>query len=90
MLRFRANFCKNNYRSSYKDDLKCFICKEDGTLDCEEHYLRCDYLLQSQEVSADLPHIKYSDIHGSLEQQICFVKLWSKIESLKNNVEENS
>ena len=62
-LRTRSYDCKANYKNLYKNQLACSICGEE---DNQPHLLSCIRTTQG----LDLKNVQYSDIFGTIEQQV--------------------
>ena len=83
LLRCESNFCKNNYRMKYQNDMSCFFCQDTNSLDSVPHYIRCNVLNSKPGLQDRLSFLQPSDIYDTLEKQVNFVKVWTKIEKLK-------
>ena len=74
-LRCRVENVKNNYRALYHD-LKCVFCREENTIDCVDHYLKCNYLSKHKLIGPKVRNASYSDLFNDIDLQIRFIKLW--------------
>ena len=70
-LRTRTFDCKANYKNG-NDTLACNQC---GNLDEQEHLIQC----AKDQSDIDLPDVKYSDIFGTIQQQVKVAKAMKKI-----------
>ena len=76
-LRSRSIDLWNNYKIYYNQNTVCRICCDPQSID-DEYHLTCCSLLKS-EVRRDETHISYSDVFGSITQQISAVKLFKRL-----------
>ena len=70
------------------NDLKCVFCREENTIDCIEHYLKCIYLSGHRTIATKIQNANYSDLFNDIDSQIRFVKLWIEIENERKSVLE--
>ena len=64
--------CKANFKYKYQQNLECSICYR---IDNQQHLLNCERTI----VGIDLDDVKYSDIFGSISQQIKVAKIMKKV-----------
>ena len=86
-LQARVVHVKNNYKSMYPD-VKCIFCRGESSIDCVEHYLKCDHLLRHDKLKNKIHNVKFSDLFGDIEAQTKFVRLWLEIEKVRQVVTE--
>ena len=77
-LRTRTFKCKANYRNQF-NSLQCDFCTH---IDDQEHLLKCSIVKE-----LDLPQVNYSDIHGTLDQQIKIAKVMKLISDKRQQLE---
>ena len=65
------------------NDMSCFFCQDTNSLDSVPHYIRCNVLNSKPGLQDRLSFLQPSDIYDTLEKQVNFVKVWTKIEKLK-------
>ena len=82
-LRTRSYDCKANYKNLYKNQLACSICGEE---DNQPHLLSCIRTTQG----LDLKNVQYSDIFGTIEQQVRITKLLMQISNNRKVVQKSS
>ena len=82
-LRTRSYDCRANYRNLYKNQLACFIC---GQEDNQSHLLSCTTTTQG----LDLSEVQYSDIFGTVEQQVRITKLLMLISNKRKVLQKSS
>ena len=70
---------KSNYRTKYKDDLSCILCRDQNTVEDLHHLLQCSFLLGQPELVRQISSIKPDDIYGTLANQITAVRTWENI-----------
>ena len=86
-LRCRMENVKNNYRSMYKDDLKCIFCESPNSIDSFNHYLEtCQFFKQSTIFQSKIIQVKYVDLFGDLDAQVRIVRLWLQIEEKRKEM----
>ena len=71
-LRTRSFDCKANFRNLHNNQLACSIC---GQEDNQSHLLSCTTITQG----FDLTGVQYSDIFGTVEQQVRITKLLMQV-----------
>ena len=78
-LRTRMFNCKENFKNNYKNEsfLHCQLCLV--ALDNQSHLLNCFVLKNSIPELRDNANIVYKDLFGSIDKQVKFVKLISKV-----------
>ena len=74
LFKLRTNMfdCKANFKYKYQQNLECSICYR---IDNQQHLLNCERTI----VGIDLDDVKYSDIFGSISQQIKVAKIMKKV-----------
>ena len=72
-LRTRTTNCKSNFKTQYGNQLKCRICKVDGSIEDEEHILICSALTDG---NCD---VRFSDVYGNVDEQYHAVKTFKKV-----------
>ena len=84
LFSFRTNTfqCKENYKFKYGSDLNCEICSQ---IDSQPHLLTCKVT-----DNLDLSGVKYSDIFGTVKEQIKIIKILKQIVSKRNLLLINS
>ena len=84
LFSFRTNTfqCKENYKFKYGSDLNCEICSQ---IDSQPHLLTCKVT-----DNLDLSGVKYSDIYGTVKEQIKIIKILKQIVSKRNLLLINS
>ena len=80
-LRTRTFPCKANYSSQYYS-LKCDFCSQ---IDDQEHLIHC-----SNAENIDISQVQYSDIFGSLPQQIRIAKIMKRISDTRKLSDNSS
>ena len=80
------NDLKSNFQTKYKNNLNCSLCHQ-NVKESESHLLQCVEIVSEPDIN--LENIKYSDIYGSLGEQIKAVKLWKKIFKIRTFKIEN-
>ena len=88
-LRCRIEKVKNNYKSSYKNNLECLFCKSENSIDSVQHYLEsCSYFKQKDHFHKKIKGVKYEHIfNGSFEEQVRVVRIWLKIQEHRKLVD---
>ena len=71
---------KMNYKQSYSD-LLCSLCGKEE--ESQQHLLQCEDIVNDEEVR-QMKKISYEDIFSSPNKQTEAVKVWSKIEEVRN------
>ena len=72
-LRTKMLDCKANFRNQYNNVLTCRICKEDNSIEDEDHILNCS-VLNDEEYD-----VHFSDVYGSADEQYSAVKVFKKV-----------
>ena len=86
-LKCRMENVRNNFRSMYKDDLKCIFCENPSSIDSFSHYLEtCQYFKTNPIFQSKVKQVKYVDLFGDLDAQIRIVRLWLQIEDKKKEM----
>ena len=80
LLRSRMYPVKMNFKQSYSDLLCSLCCKEEES---QQHLLKCEEIVNDEEVR-HMIKISYEDIFSSPTKQTEAVKVWSKIEEIRN------
>ena len=78
LMKTRMNNLKWNYKSKYKNNLDCSLCRQ-NVQESEAHLLQCDELTTELRICDEMKEVKYEDIYGSLQEQVRAVKLWKRI-----------
>ena len=80
-LRCRIENVKNNYKSMYKNDLTCAFCASPNSIDSYKHYLEtCAYFQSHQKFSSKIKNLRYMDLFGNFDNQVCLARIWLEIE----------
>ena len=87
-MRCRVNEVKNNYKTKYKNNMKCMICSS-SVDESEIHLLQCDGIINEADIKSEISKIEYSDIFSDLEKQITAIKVWRKIFKIRDWKNEN-
>ena len=80
LLRSRMFQVKMNFKQSYSD-LLCSLCGKEE--ESQQHLLQCEEIVNDEEVR-QMKKISYEDIFSSPNKQTEAVKVWSKIEEVRN------
>ena len=85
-LRSRMTRVKMNFSNQYKNNLFC-------TLGCnrsedQQHLLECEHILDRLEDKYSLAEIEYSDIFGTIQDQVPITKIFSKILKIRKDLME--
>ena len=72
-LRTRMIECKNNFKEQYNNQLKCRICKEEDSIENEDHLLTCATL------STESFAVSFSDVYGDIDEQFKVTQIFKKI-----------
>ena len=80
---------KSNYRTKYKDDLSCILCRDQNTVEDLHHLLQCSFLLGQPELVRQISSIKPDDIYGTLANQITAVRTWENIFKIYTDYKES-
>ena len=65
--------CKTNFGHQYANQLACRICKDENTIEDEDHILKCRELNQNEYNS------KFSDVYGNTDKQYNVVKIFKQV-----------
>ena len=72
-LRTKMVDCKTNFSHQYGDDLTCRTCRNEDTLENEDHLLVCPALNdEAQDVS-------FNDVYGNVDVQYRVTQIFKKI-----------
>ena len=83
-LRTRSIDVKRNYKNKYKFNMKCHLCQDESEIESEEHYLKCQKILQNIDDKEILLTAKYENIFSNdIEKQISITKVFDKIFKLR-------
>ena len=86
-LRCRVENVKNNYKSLYKNDLKCIFCESDNSIDSFKHYLETCVVLKSHDkISNKIKNLSYIDLFGNFDDQVSLARIWLLIEEQRNKL----
>ena len=77
-MKTRGVNVKTNFKNGYSD-LMCRFCQKQGEDESETHLLHCEKVICENNLRNIVKDIKYSDIFGTIEQQINASKVWCKI-----------
>ena len=69
---------KCNYKSKYKNNMNCVLCKK-NVEESGSHLLECDELINEPSLSDEMNQIKYDNIYGNLSEEIQAAKIWKKV-----------
>ena len=72
-LRTKMLDCKTNFRNQYNNVLTCRICKEDDSIEDEDHILNCS-VLNDEEYG-----VQFSEVYGSADEQYRAVQVFKKV-----------
>ena len=72
-LRTKMLDCKTNFEHQYANQLACRICKDENTIEDEDHILKCRELNQNEYNS------KFSDVYGNTDEQYNVVKIFKQV-----------
>ena len=75
--------CKVNFAFKFGENVNCNFCSQK---DDQIHLLTCTKLTSGVNIS----NIKYEDLFGNIEEQICFAKVMKQIVENRKKVLENS
>ena len=78
LMKSRMSNLKWNYKSKYKNNLDCSLCRQ-NVQESEAHLLKCDELTNESSICAEMKVVRYEDIYGSLPEQVRAVKLWKRL-----------
>ena len=79
-LRTRMFPVKMNFKNSHKSDLNCKLCIIN--VSDQEHQLLCP-ILKRMIPELSETDIKYQDLFGNIKSQLKFIKIYSKIERIR-------
>ena len=65
--------CTNNFKEQYNNQLKCRICKEENSIENEDHLLTCATL------STESFEVSFSDVYGDIDEQFKVTQIFKKI-----------
>ena len=57
----------------------CRICKNTDEEESELHLLKCNQIISDKQLQQQIKDISYSDVFGTLEQQVKAIKVWKKV-----------
>ena len=77
-LKTRAVDVKTNYKSMFSN-LQCRLCNSLAEDESEIHVMKCIKIISDESLKKQTETISYSDIFGSMKQQISAVKILKKI-----------
>ena len=77
---------KMNFKNNHKSDLNCKLCIIN--VSDQEHQLSCP-ILKSMIPELSQTNIKYQDLFGNIESQLKFIKIYTKIERMREVLLEN-
>ena len=77
-LRSRSFDVKSNYKTLFKDNMSCRICRDPNSYEDEDHtFFRCSDLKHDSDTNTH--DIKFEDIYSDLENQIRAIKYFRNI-----------
>ena len=88
-MRVKMSQNKTNFKSMYKGDLSCILCKDKSTIESEIHLLNCSFLNKVPELSKQIKKIKYEDIFKDIQRQKMAVEVWTQIFKIYETEKEN-
>ena len=65
--------CKTNFRNQYNNVLTCRICKENDSIEDEDHILNCSVL------NDEGYGVQFSEVYGSADEQYRAVQVFKKV-----------
>ena len=69
--------CKMNFRHKYPGSLECDFCRFE---DSQEHFINNCNILENKS------NIKYSDLYGSIEEQVKLVKFFTEVDNRRKSI----
>ena len=79
-MKTRSVDVKTNFKKKFSNtNMFCRLCKTVGEEESEIHLLKCKEIIGDSFLKNQISNISYSDIFGTLEQQIKAVKVWKVI-----------
>ena len=77
LFNLRSKCCdvKTNFRNQFKEDMSCRCCKEEDSIEDEDHLLDCK-MLRSEVEDYD---VTFDHVFSTLEKQINAVKVFEKV-----------
>ena len=70
--------CKSNFKMQFGNVLTCRICKEEGSVEDENHILICSELTEGQ------CEVQFTDVYGDLDSQFNAVQVYKKVIRRRN------
>ena len=72
-LRTKILDCKNNFKEQYNNILHCRICKNENTVENEDHLLTCSVL------NSESYDVKFADVYGNIDVQYKATQAFKKV-----------
>ena len=88
-MKTRSVNVKTNMKANYSH-LLCRLCFNPNEEESELHIMTCEKVKHAIDVNLLFRNIAYRDIFGTLEKQICAVKVWKKVLKVWNMLLENA
>ena len=71
---------KTNFKNQFsKSNMFCRLCKNTDEEESELHLLKCNQIISDKQLQQQIKDISYSDVFGTLEQQVKAIKVWKKV-----------
>ena len=77
-MKTRATNVKTNFRNNFSNML-CRLCQKPGENESEIHLMKCEHIVNENNMQNTIQNIAYMDIFGTLEKQVAAIKVWKKI-----------
>ena len=79
-LRTRSINVKTNYKSKFKFNMECRLCKDKNSEESEKHLLNCTVIEQNIDSNVDLQNVQYENIFSdNINEQILITKVFDKV-----------
>ena len=71
---------KTKFKNRFsKSNMFCRLCKSIDEEESEIHLLKCNQILSDIQLKQQIMDISYSDVFGTLQQQVKAIKVWKKV-----------
>ena len=78
LMKTRGVNVKTNFKNNFSNML-CRLCEKQGEDQSEIHLIKCEQIINENNIKDLIQNITYTDIFGKLDKQIAAIKAWKKV-----------